>query len=114
MAATFSYSKCTQRTWGIPTDRWLWKVTLCPQQREVPPNRRGPTPRRPITLQLCAYMLAARLVGLLWRGPHTPTQNYPYLTEEDMPRIQRCFLRTLDCLQQTHSNVLEQIWTPPG
>ena len=44
----------------------------------------------------------------------TPTQNYPHLTEEDMPGIQRCFFRTFDYLQQTHPHVLEQIWPPPG
>ena len=41
--AMYCLSKWTQRTWGIPTDRWLWKVTLRPQQREAPPNRREPT-----------------------------------------------------------------------
>ena len=43
------------------------------QQREAPPNRRGPTPPRPTTLQLCPYMVAARLMTLLWSGPDTPT-----------------------------------------
>ena len=101
-------------TWGIPTDRWVWVVTLRPQQREAPPNRRGPTPPRPTSLQLSPYMVAARLMALLWPGPDTPTQNYPHLTEDDMPSIQRCFFRTLDYLQQTHLHVLEQIWQPPG
>ena len=105
----YCLAKWTQRTWGIPTDRWLWRVTLRPQQREATPNRRGPTPPRPTTLQLCPYMVAARLMALLWPGPNTPTQNYPHLTEEDMPGIQRCFFCTLDCLQQTHPHVLEQI-----
>ena len=45
-------AKWTQRTWGIPADRWLCKVTLRPQQREALPNRRGPTPPRPTSLQL--------------------------------------------------------------
>ena len=112
--AMYCLAKWTQPTWGIPTDRWVWVVTLRPQQREAPPNRRGPTPPRPTTLQLCPYMVAARLMTLLWPGPHTPTQNYPHLTEEDMPGIQRCFFRTLDYLQQTHRHVLEQIWPPPG
>ena len=84
------------------------------QQRQAPPNRRGPTPPRPTTLQLCPYMVSARLMALLWPGPDTTTRNYPHLTEEDMPGIQRCFLRTLDYLQQTHPDVLEQIWPPPG
>ena len=107
--AMYCLAKWTQRTWGIPTDRWVWVVTLRPQQREAPPNRRGPTPPRPTTLQLCPYMVAARLMTLLWPGPHTPTQNYPHLTEEDMPGIQRCFFRTLNYLQQTRPHVLEQI-----
>ena len=85
--AMYCLAKWTQRTWGIPTDRWVWVVTLRPQQREAPPNRRGPTPPRPTTLQLCPYMVAARLMTLLWPGPHTPTENYPHLTEEDMPGI---------------------------
>ena len=58
-------------------------------------------------------MVAARRMALLWLGPHTPTQNYLHLTEEDMPSIQRCFFRTLEYLQQTHPHVLEQIWTSP-
>ena len=89
-------------------------VTLRPQQREAPQNLRGPTPPRPTTLQLCPYMVAARLMTLLWPGSHTPTQNYRHLTEEDMPGIQQCFCQTLDYLQQTHRHVLEQIWPPPG
>ena len=48
--AMYCLAKWTQRTWGIPTDRWVWVVTLRPQQREAPPNRRGPTPPRPTTL----------------------------------------------------------------
>ena len=112
--AMYCLAKWTQRTWGIPTDRWVWVVRLRPQQSEVPPSRKGPTPPRPTTLQLCPYMVAARLMALLWPGPDTPTQNYPHLTEEDMPGIQRCFFRTLDYLQQTHPHVLEQIWPPPG
>ena len=109
----YCLAKWTERTWGIPTDRWLWRVSLRPQQREAPPNRRGPTPRRPTTLQLCPYVVTARLMALLWPGPHIPNKNYPHLTEEDMPGIQRCFFRTLDYLQQMHPHVLEQILTPP-
>ena len=66
-----------------------------PQQREAPLNRRGPPPTRPTTPQLCLYMVAARLMALLWPGPDTPIQNYPHLTEEDMSGIRRCFFRTL-------------------
>ena len=69
--AMYCPAKGTQRTWEIPTDRWLWKVTLRLQQREAPPNRRGFTPPRPTTLQLCRYMLAARLMALLWPGSDT-------------------------------------------
>ena len=83
--AMYCLAKWTQRTWEISTDCLLWKVTLRPQQREAPPNRRGPTPPRPTTSQLCPYMVAARLMALLWPGPDTPTENYPHLTEEDMP-----------------------------
>ena len=104
----YCLAKWTQRTWGIPTDWWVWVVTLRPQQREAPPNRRGPTPLRPTTLQLCPYMVAAGLMALLWPGPDTLTESYPHLTEEDMPGIQRCFFRTLDYLQQTQPHVLEQ------
>ena len=110
----YCLAKWTQRTWGIPTDRWLWKVTLRPQQREAPPEPQGTGPPRPTSLQLCPYMVAARLIALLWRGPDTPIQNYPHLTEEDIPGIQRCFFRTLDYLQQARPHVLEKIWTPPG
>ena len=107
-------AKWIQRTMGIPTDRWLWKVMLRPQQRGAPPNRRGPTPPRPTTLQLCPYMVAARLMALLWPGPDSPTENYPHLTEEDMLGIQQCFFSTLDYLQQAHPHVPEQKWPPPG
>ena len=112
--AMYCLAKWTQRTCGMPTDRWVWVVTLRPQQREAPPNRRGPTSPRPTTLQLCPYMVAACLMALLWPGPDTPTQSYPNHTEENMPGIQRCFFRTRDYLQQTHPHVLEQIWPPPG
>ena len=87
----------------------------CAPSRGRPPRTAGdPPPPRPTTLQLCPYMVAARLMALLWPGPHTPTQSFPHFTEEDMPGIQRCFFRTLDYLQQTHPHVPEQIWTPPA
>ena len=107
-------AKRTQRTSEISTELWLWKVTLHPQQRQAPLNRRGPIPPRPTTLQLCSYMVAARVMALLWPGPEFPTENYPHLTEGDMPGIQRCFFSTLNYLQQTHPHVLELRWTPPG
>ena len=75
--AMYCLAKWTQQTWGIPTDRCLWKVTLPSGQREAPPNRRGPTPPRPTTIQLCPYMVAARLMALLWPGPDTPTKTTP-------------------------------------
>ena len=50
--AMYCLAKWTQRTWGIPTDRCLWRVTLRAKQREAPLNRRGPAPPRPTTLQL--------------------------------------------------------------
>ena len=107
----YCLAKWSQQTWGIPTDRWLWKVTLRPQQREAPPNRRGPTPPCPATLQLCPYMVAAHLKALLWPGPDTSTQNYPHLTEEDMPGIQRCFYSTLNYLQV--GRYLRELGMPP-
>ena len=110
----YCLAKWTQGTWEICTERWMWKVTLRPQQREAPLNCMGPTPRRPTTLQTCPYMVAARLTTLLWPGQDTPTQNYPYLTEEDMPGIQRCIFSTIDYLQQTRAHLLELKWTPPG
>ena len=85
----------------------MWNITLRPQQGEAPPNRMGPTHRRPTSLQLCPYMVAARLMALLWPGLDTPTKNYPNVTAEDMPGIQRCFFSSLDYLQQTHPHVLE-------
>ena len=112
--AMYCLAKWTQRTWEMPADRWPWNVTLRPQQWEAPRNRSRPGTPRPTTPQLCPYMVAARLMALLWPGPDTPTQNYPHLTEEDMPGIQRCFLSALDYLQQTHPEVLELRWTPPG
>ena len=64
-------------------------------------------------MQLCPFMVAARLMTLLWPGPDTPTQHYPHLTEEDMPGIQRAFFGILHCLQQSDPHVLELMWTPP-
>ena len=87
----------------------------CAPSREKPPKTaRDPPPQGPTSLKLCPYMVAARLMALLWPDSDTPTRNYPHLTDEDMPGIQRCFFRTLDYLQQTHPHVLEQIWPPPG
>ena len=107
----YCLAKRTQQTWQIPAEQLTWKVTLRPQRREAPKRRTGPTPPRSTTMQLCPYMVAARLMTLLWPGRHTPTQNYPHLREEDMPGMQRCFLGTLDCLQQAHRNILELKWT---
>ena len=105
--AMYGLAKWTLRTWEIPGERWMWKVTLRPQQREAPLNRMVPTLSRPNTLQLCPYMVAARLMTLLWPGPDTSTKNYPHLMEGDMPGIQRCFFSTLDYLQQTRPDVLQ-------
>ena len=84
--AMYCLAKWNQRTWGIPRDRWVWVATLRPQQREAPPNRRGPTPPRPTTLQLCPYMVAARLMALLWPGPDTPTRRGPHPRPSRNPR----------------------------
>ena len=111
--ASYCLDKWTQRTCEIPTDRWLWKVTLRPQHTKAPPNRGRPASPRPTTLQLCPYMVAARLMALLSPRPDDPTQYYRHLMEEDMPGIQRCLFKTLDYLQQTHPHVLELRWTPP-
>ena len=110
----YCVAKWTQRSWHIPAERSTWKVTLHPQQREAPLNRMGPTPKHPSTLQLCPYIVAAHLMTLPRPSPDTPTQNYPHITEEDMPGIQQCFFGTLNCLQQAHPHVLELKWTPPG
>ena len=45
--AMYCLAKWTRRTWGIPTDRWLWKVTLRPQQREAPRTASDAPPRTP-------------------------------------------------------------------
>ena len=37
--AMYRLAKWTKRTWEIPAERWMWKVTLRPQHREVPSNR---------------------------------------------------------------------------
>ena len=34
--AIFCLANPTLRSWKISTDRWLWKRTLCPKQREAP------------------------------------------------------------------------------
>ena len=108
----YCVAKWTQRTWQIPAEQWAWKVTLRPQQREAPMVCTGPSPPRPITIQLCLNMVAARLMTLLWPGPDTPTQNYPHLTEDDMPGIKHHFFGTLECLQQAQPDDLELQWTP--
>ena len=102
------------RPGGSPRTGGCGRSRCAPQQREAPTNHRGPTRPRPSTLQLCPYMVAARLMALLWPGLDTPSQTYPHVTEEDMPRIQRCFFITLNYLQQTHPHVLDHIWTPLG
>ena len=110
----YCLGKWTQRSWQVPAQQWTWKVTLRPQQREPPPNRTGPTTPRTTTLQLCLFMVGARLMTMLLPGPNTPTQHYPRLTEEDMPGIQRSFFRNLRCHQQSHPHVLELTWTHPS
>ena len=40
--AMYCLAKWTRPTWEIPADRWLWKVTLRPKQREAASNRRAP------------------------------------------------------------------------
>ena len=84
-----------------------------PRAEGRPPEPQGTHRPRTTSLQLCPYMVAARLMALLWPGTDAPAQNRPHLTEEDMPGIQRCFFSTLDYLQQTYSLVLELKLTPP-
>ena len=64
-------------------------------------------------MQLCPYMVAARLMTLLWPGPDTPTKNYPQSAENDMPGFQRCFFGALDYLQQAHPHIPELRCPPP-
>ena len=103
----YCFAARTQRTWQILAEQWAWKVKLRPQQSGAPLNRTGPDLPRLVTVQLCPYMVVARLMTLLWPGADTSTKNYHHLTEEDMSCIQRCFFRTLDCLQQAHQHVLK-------
>ena len=114
LAAMYCLAKWIQPTWQIPREKWTWKVSLRPQQREAPLNRTGPVPPRHTTMQLCPYMVAARLMTMLWPGHDTPTQGHPHLTEEDMPGIKQCFFSTLDCLQQAQPHILKLKWTAPG
>ena len=83
---------------GSPQTGGCGRSRCAPSRGRPPRTARDPPPPPPTTLQLCPYMVAARLMALLWPGPDTPTQNYHHLTEEDMPGIQRCFFRTLDYL----------------
>ena len=63
-----------------------------------PPNCRGISPRGPTSPLLCSFMVAARLVTLLWHKD-TRTQQDPHITNENMPDIEQAFFRTLNCLQ---------------
>ena len=110
----YCLAKWTQRTWEIRRDRWLWRVTLRPQQREAPPTAGDPPPHAPPPYSSAHTWWQPASWRCCGRAPDTPTQNYPHLKEEDMPGIQRCFFCTLNYLQQTHPQVLEQIWPPPG
>ena len=73
----YCLAKRTQRSWHLTAERWTWKDTLRPQQKEARQNRTAPTPPRPSTQQLCPYMVAARLMTLLWPRADTPTPYYP-------------------------------------
>ena len=85
-----------------------------PPAEGVHAEPQGTTPPRHTTLQLCPYMVAARLMALLWPGPDTHTQNYPNLTEEDSAALSNASSAPSTYLQQMHLHVLERIWTPPG
>ena len=77
-----------------------------PKPKETHP----PTPHHPTALPVHGGSLPH---GAAVAGPAHPSVNYPDLTESDMPGIQRCFLCTLDYLEEKYPEVLEQIWTPP-
>ena len=69
-------------------------------------NSTEPSPPHPTIMRLCPLMVAARLMTLLWPGPH--------ITQEEMPGTQRCFLRTLQCVQQSDPHVVKQACTILG
>ena len=45
--AIYCPAKWTQLTWGIPTDRWLWMVTLRPSRGKPPQTAGDPPPHAP-------------------------------------------------------------------
>ena len=45
--AMYCLAKWTQRTWGIPTDRWVWVVTLPPSRGKPPQTAGDPPPHAP-------------------------------------------------------------------
>ena len=100
--AMYCLAKWTQGSWQIPSNRWTWKVTLCPEQMQARLNRTGATAPRSDTMQLCPFMVA-----------DTPIEHYPNLTEEDMPDIQRCFFGILPFLLESNPHIAEITWTPP-
>ena len=108
----YCLAKWTHRSWQIPAERSAWKVILLPQPKGAPLNRTGPTLSRPIAMQPCLFMVAARLMTLLWPGQDSPTKHYPQLTEDDMPGILWCCLETSNCLLQSHSHVLQLKCSP--
>ena len=60
--AMYCLAQWTQRSWQIPPHRWTWEVTLRPRQREAPQNCRRPILPRSFSMQLCRFMVAARLL----------------------------------------------------
>ena len=100
--------KQTQRTLQIPTEQWAPKVTLqspcSPQQREAPLNRTKTHHSAPHHHTALPVHGTSPPHDPAVASPRHPQQNYPHLTEEDMPGNQQCFFGTLECLQQSHTH----------
>ena len=73
----YCLAKWTQRTLEIITDRWLWKVTLRPQQRETLPKRRGPTPPVPHHPTALPVHGGSPAHGAAVAGPRHPVPKLP-------------------------------------
>ena len=75
--AMFCLAKWTQRTWGIPTDGWLWKVTLRPQQRGAPPKPQGTHPDTPHLPTALPVHAGTPPHGAAMAGPRHPHPKLP-------------------------------------
>ena len=106
----YCLAKWTKQTWRSPRTGGCGRSNCAPSRGRPPRTAWDPPPT---TLLLCPYMVAVRLMALLWPGPDNPPETYPHLTEEDMPGIQRCFFSNPNYLPQTHPHILELTRTPP-